>query len=141
MAPQFVALATSLSPPTHLKIALLSGRGGGFPPKSPIEGDKKVHLFMGMTPRLKTMPNVPLGFPEYGMANASTFRWGIPPTSNPTQKGAKRGAFIFGNDTDAKNSVKSFLMAPRVRNDQCQQLFLLAASNPQRLRKGHSFME
>ena len=58
-------------------------RGGGLPPKSPIEGGKKVYLFMGMKPRLKTVPNGPYGFPDNGMTNAKNFGWGIPPANNP----------------------------------------------------------
>ena len=55
----------------------------GLPPKSPITVGKKEQLFMGMPPRLKTVPNVTLGFLEYGMTNSSNFRWEIPPVSNP----------------------------------------------------------
>ena len=39
------------------------------------------------------MPNVPFVFPEYGMTNASNFRWGIPPASNP--KGCKKGGIYL----------------------------------------------
>ena len=53
----------------------------------------------GMTPRLKTVPNVPFGFPEYGMTNASNFGGGFPLPVTP--KGCEKGAFIYGNDTDA----------------------------------------
>ena len=47
----------------------------GLPPKSPIKGDNKVHLFMGMAPRLNIVSCVTLGFTEYGMTNASNFKW------------------------------------------------------------------
>ena len=47
------------------------------------------------------MPNVSLGFPEYGMTNASNVRCGIPPSAT------EKGAFIYGNDANAKNSVNS----------------------------------
>ena len=50
---------------------------------------------MGMTPRLKTVPNVPFGFPEYGMTNASNHRWGIPLASN-SQRVRKRGHLFTG---------------------------------------------
>ena len=38
---------------------------------------------MEMMPNLKTVSNLPFGFPEYGSTNANNFRWGIPPASNP----------------------------------------------------------
>ena len=63
----------------------------GVAPKI-IEGGKKVHLFMG---KAKTMSNVPVGFPEYGMTNASNFRWGLLPASN-SQREREREAFICG---------------------------------------------
>ena len=47
----------------------------GLPPKSPIEGGKKVHLFIyGNDAKAKTVLIVPLGFPEYGITNASNIR-------------------------------------------------------------------
>ena len=68
---------TELTTPQHFKNSVLLG--WGVAPEVKHQRGQKVHLFMGMTPRLKTVPNVPLGFPEYGMTNASKFRWGIPP--------------------------------------------------------------
>ena len=80
----------------HLKNALLPGLGWGLPPKSPIEGGKKVHLFIyGNDAKAKTVPIVPLGFPESGITTASNFRWGIPPASNP-QRVRKRGHLFIG---------------------------------------------
>ena len=77
-------------PPASPQNALLSGLGWcGLPPKSPNKGGKKVHVFMGVVPRLKTVPNFTLGAPKYVMTNASNFRWGIPPASNP--KGCENG--------------------------------------------------
>ena len=45
------------------------------------------------------MPNVPLGFPEYGMINATIF------ASNPHR--VKKEGIYFGNDIKAKSRVKS----------------------------------
>ena len=72
-------------PPDISEMPYCRVRGGGLAQKSPIEGGNKVHLFMGMTPRLQTVPNVPFRFPEYGMTNASNFRWRIP------SKGCEKG--------------------------------------------------
>ena len=80
-------------------IAALSGLVG-LPPKSPIKGDNKVQLFMGMAPRLKTVSNLSLGFPEYGMTNASNSSWGFPLPSTP--KGVEKGIFIYKNDDTTK---------------------------------------
>ena len=41
------------------------------------------------------MPNVPLSFPEYGMNNASNFRWGVPLANNP-QRVRKSGHLFTG---------------------------------------------
>ena len=87
-----------------------------------------------MAPRLKTVSIVPARFPDYGMTNASSFRWGIPPSNNPP-KGAKKGASVYGNDNDTKNSVNSFLEVPWVR-----PTIVPPASNPQRVRKGALFI-
>ena len=46
------------------------------------------------------MSNLPLGLPEFRMTNAN----------NPQSE--KKGAFIYGNDAKAKNSVKSSLRVP-----------------------------
>ena len=40
-------------------------------------------LFMLKGPRLKTVSHRTLGFPDYGMANASNFTRGFTPASNP----------------------------------------------------------
>ena len=44
-------------------------------------------------PRLKTVSYRTLGFPEYGMANASNITRGFTPASNP-----ERGNNIMGNE-------------------------------------------
>ena len=36
-------------------------------------------IILEMTPMLKTVSNLPLGFPEYGMTKANNFRWGQQP--------------------------------------------------------------
>ena len=60
----------------------------GFTPASNPErgnniGAMKWALFMLKGPRLKTVSHRTLGFPEYGMANASNFTRGFTPASNP----------------------------------------------------------
>ena len=70
-------------------------------------------------PRLKTVSHRTLGFPEYGMANASNFTRGFTPASNPERGnniGAMKWAFIYVKRANAKNSVISYLRVPRVRN-------------------------
>ena len=46
-------------------------------------------------PRLTTMSYCILGCPEYGMTNASNFKWGFTPDRNP-----KRGNKKMGNNID-----------------------------------------
>ena len=75
-------------------------------------------------PRLKTVSYRTLGFPEYGMANASNFMRGFTPASNPKRGNnilATKLAFIYVKRAKAKNSVISYLRVPRVRNNQCKQ--------------------
>ena len=65
-----------------------------------------------------------LGFPEYGMANASNFTRGFTPASNPERGNniwATKWAFIYVKRAKAKNSVISYLRVPRMRNVQCKQ--------------------
>ena len=72
----------------------------------------------------KTVSCRTLGFPEYGMANASNFTRGFTPASNPERGnniGAMKWAFIYVKRAKAKNSVISYLRVPRVRNGQCKQ--------------------
>ena len=76
----------------------------GFPLPANPKGGEKAHLLMGMTTRLKTVSNLPVVFPEYGMTNANNFRWGLPPGNN-CQRGETRVAFINGNDAKVKHSV------------------------------------
>ena len=44
---------------------------GAFPRQQPPTGEKRGHLFIGMTPTLKTVSNLSLGFLKYGMTSAS----------------------------------------------------------------------
>ena len=53
---------------------------------------KRVHLFIGIVPTLKTVSNLSIGFPEYGMTNARNFKWGLPPASNPQR--VRKGSLI-----------------------------------------------
>ena len=65
-----------------------------------------------------------LGFPEYGIANASNFTRGFTPASNPERGNniwATKWAFIYVKRAKAKNSVIPYLRVPRVRNGQCKQ--------------------
>ena len=101
----------------------------GFTPASNPERGKKYGqrnwlLFMLKGPRLKTVSYRTLGFPEYGMANASNFTRGFTPASNPERGnniGAMKWDFIYVKRAKAKNSVISYLRVPRVRNGQCKQ--------------------
>ena len=61
-------------------------------------GQRNGLLFMLKGPRLKTVSYRTLGFPEYGMANASNFTRGFTPASNPERGnniGATKLAFIY----------------------------------------------
>ena len=74
--------------------------------------------------KAKTVSYRSLGYPEYGMANASNFTRGFTPASNPERGnniGAMKWAFIYVKRAKAKNSVTSYLRVPRVRNSQCKQ--------------------
>ena len=100
-------------------------------------GQRNGLLFMLKGPRLKTVSYRTLGFPEYGMANASNFTRGFTPASNPERGnniGALKWAFIYVKRAKAKNSVTSYLRVPRVRNGQCKQFTrgFTPASNPER---------
>ena len=74
--------------------------------------------------RANAKNSVILGFPEYGMANASNFTRGFTPASNPERGnniGAMKWAFIYVKRANAKNGVISYHIVPRVRNGQCKQ--------------------
>ena len=63
-------------------------------------------LFMLKGPRVKTVSRRTLGFPEYGMANASNFTRGFTPASNPERGNniwATKWAFIYVKRAKAKN--------------------------------------
>ena len=63
------------------------------------------------------MPYRTLGFPEYGLANASNFTRGFTPASNPERCNniwATKWAFIYVKMAKAKNSVITYLRVPRV---------------------------
>ena len=65
-----------------------------------------------------------LGFPEYGMVNASNFTRGFTSASNPERGNniwATKWAFIYVKRAKAKNSVIPYLRVPRVRNGPCKQ--------------------
>ena len=88
-------------------------------------------------PRLKTVSYRTLGFPEYGMTNASNFTRGFTPASNPGRGnniGAMKWAFIYVKRAKAKNSVISYLRVPRVRNGLSSNFTrgFTPASNPER---------
>ena len=74
--------------------------------------------------KAKTVSYRTLGFPEYGMANASNFTRGFTPASNPERGnniGAMKWAFIYDKRAKGKNCVISYLRVDRVRNGQCKQ--------------------
>ena len=62
--------------------------------------------------KAKTVSYRSLGFPEYGMANASNFTRGFTPASNPERGnniGAMKWAFIYDKRAKGKNCVISYL--------------------------------
>ena len=89
--PKCLTPSVDLSSHQHPKNGLLAGLGWGFHPK--IEVPKKLHLFMLKGPRIKTLPSCSLGFHEYEMDNASNFKRGFTPVSNPN-RGNKMGFYL-----------------------------------------------
>ena len=76
-------------------------------------GQRNGLLFMLKGPRVKTVSYRTLGFPEYGMANASNFTRGFTPASNPERGNniwATKLAFICVKMTQAKNSVTPYIL-------------------------------
>ena len=126
-------------PPTSTKTLKRVAAGSGLvelPLKSPIKGGK-VHLFMGIAPRLKTVSNLSLRFPGYGITNHSNLRCGIPPASNP-QRVRKRGHLFIGMMPTLKTVSNLSLGSPEygMTNASNFKCGLPPASNPQRARKG-----
>ena len=78
-----------------------------------------------------------LGFPEYGMTNASNFTRGFTPASNPERGnniGAMKWAFIYVKRAKAKNSVIPYLRFPEygMANASNFTRGFTPASNPER---------
>ena len=68
-------------------------------------GQRNGLLFMLKAPRLKTVSYRTLGFPEYGMTNASNFTRCVTPASNPERGNsiwATKLAFIYVKRPKAK---------------------------------------
>ena len=72
-----------------------------FPCQQPPKGEKggtylwnDAYLMEWCERRIKTCVKYSRGIPGYGMTNASNFRWGFPPASNPQK--VRKGAFILG---------------------------------------------
>ena len=76
------------------------------------KGLQKVHLLMGMTPRLKPVSNLPLGFPEYGMTKAHNFRWGLR-CQHPIK--SKKGICFKGMLPMINNSVTSLRLLLKLK--------------------------
>ena len=76
-------------------------------------GQRNGLLFLLKGPRLKTVPYRTLGFPEYGMANASYFTRGFTPASNPER----------GNNIGAMKWAFNMLKEPRLK--QCHIVGLI----------------
>ena len=53
------------------------------------------------------MPYRTLGFPEYGMTNASNFKWGFTPDSNPNRGNKKMGNKIDINLWECAKAKKT----------------------------------
>ena len=101
------------------------------------QGVTKWDFIYVKTAKAKTVSYRTLGFPEYGMANASNFMRGFTPASNPKRLGniwATKLAFNYVKRAKAKNSVISCLRVPIVRNGQCKQFHarLYPYQQPQR---------
>ena len=73
---------------------------------------------------LKTMSYRTLGFPEYGMTNASNFKWGFTPHSIPKRGNTKMGNTNDINLTESAKAKKQCHSLPysvlRIWNDQCK---------------------
>ena len=48
-----------------------------------------------------------LGFPDYGMTNASNFKWGYTPDSNPKRGNTKTGNTFDINSYESANAKKT----------------------------------
>ena len=70
------------------------------------------------------MPYRTLGFPEYGMTNASNFKWGFTPDSSPKRGNKKICNKIDINLCESAKAKKQCHSLPhsvlRIRNDQCK---------------------
>ena len=53
------------------------------------------------------MPYRTLGFPEYGMSNASNYKWGFTPDSNPKRGNTKMGNTIDINLSESAEANKT----------------------------------
>ena len=85
--------------------------------------------------KAKTVSYRTLGFPEYGMSNASNFTRGFTPASNPERGNniwATKWAFIYVKRAKGKNSVTSYIRVPRVANASNFSRGYTIASNPER---------
>ena len=65
-----------------------------------------------------------LRFPEFGMTNASNFKWGFTPDSNPKRGNKKIGNKININLSESAKAKVQFHILPysvlRIWNDQCK---------------------
>ena len=108
---------------------LLAGLGWGFHPKITLwsrqkTGVTKLFFIYVKRAKAKTMPYRTLGFPEYGMTNASNFKWGFTPDSNPNRGNTKMGNKIDINLWECAKAKKQCHSLPysvlRIWNDQCE---------------------
>ena len=65
-----------------------------------------------------------LWFPEYGITNASNFKWGFTPESNPKRGNTKMGNKIDINLSESAKAKQQCRCVPysvlRILNDQCK---------------------
>ena len=83
------------------------------PLKSAKNRGKKIGFYLCKWAKAKTMSYRTLGFPEYGITNASNFKYGLPLTATPKgviQKWAIKLAFIYVKVPRQKNSVIAYLI-------------------------------
>ena len=105
-------------------------------------GNKIVFYFCKKGTRLKTMSYRTLGFPEYGMTNASKFKWGYTPDSNPKRGNTKMGKKIDINLCETprlRNSVIAYLIVFSeygMTNASISSLALALTATPKWVKRG-----
>ena len=113
----------------------------GVAPKSPVDGGKNTFIY-GNDAKAKNSSkcSMALGFPEYGMTNASNFRWEVPRASNPQR--VRKGGHLFVGMTPTLKTVSTLSLGFSENGMTKANNFrwgIPPASNPQMVRKGYVF--